>query len=79
MVLGIGEEVLIIARRLFEKDLRRHFVGEVQEGGSFDVLWGIEDREGFVAITFDFECTRADFSDTLLPVSVLENHTHIGG
>ena len=31
MVLGIGEEVLIIARRLFEKDLRRHFVGEVQE------------------------------------------------
>ena len=26
-----GEKVLVITRRLFEKDLRRHFIGEVQE------------------------------------------------
>jgi len=31
MVLNPGENVFIISRRLFEKDLRRHFVGEVQE------------------------------------------------
>lgn len=29
MVLEIGEKLYIISRRLFEKDLRRHFVGEV--------------------------------------------------
>jgi len=26
-----GEKIFVITRRLFEKDLRRHFVGEVQE------------------------------------------------
>ncbi len=31
MVLDIGEKVFIIARRIFEKDLRRHFAGEVLE------------------------------------------------
>ena len=31
MTLKIGEKVFIIARRLFEGDLRRHFVGEVLE------------------------------------------------
>lgn len=31
MTLNTGEKVFIIARRLFEKDLRRHFVGEVLE------------------------------------------------
>jgi hypothetical protein len=31
MTLKPGEKVFIIARRLFEKDLRRHFVGEVLE------------------------------------------------
>lgn len=31
MTLKNGEKVFIIARRLFEKDLRRHFVGEVLE------------------------------------------------
>lgn len=31
MVIKNGEIVFIIARRLFEKDLRRHFVGEVVE------------------------------------------------
>jgi len=30
MVLKEGEKVHIITRRLFENDLRRHFVGEVQ-------------------------------------------------
>jgi hypothetical protein len=30
MVLRPGEKVHIITRRLFENDLRRHFVGEVQ-------------------------------------------------
>ena len=29
MVLEIGEKLYIISRRLFDKDLRRHFVGEV--------------------------------------------------
>jgi len=29
MVLEIGEKLFIIARRLFDKDLHRHFVGEV--------------------------------------------------
>jgi hypothetical protein len=31
MTLKNGEKVFVIARRLFEKDLRRHFVGEVIE------------------------------------------------
>jgi hypothetical protein len=31
MTLKNGEKVFIIARQLFEKDLRRHFVGEVIE------------------------------------------------
>ena len=31
MMLKNGEKLFIIARRLFEKDLRRHFVGEVLE------------------------------------------------
>ena len=31
MVLSKGEKVLIIIRRLFEKDLRRHFIGEILE------------------------------------------------
>ena len=26
-----GEKVFVITRRLFDEDLRRHFVGEVQE------------------------------------------------
>lgn len=31
MVLSKGEKVLIILRRTFEKDLRRHFIGEITE------------------------------------------------
>lgn len=31
MVLSKGEKLLIIRRRLFEKDMRRHFVGEIEE------------------------------------------------
>ena len=31
MILKNGEKVFIISRRIFEKDLRRHFVGEVLE------------------------------------------------
>ncbi|HAY84137.1 MAG TPA: hypothetical protein DCY42_04195 [Chloroflexi bacterium] len=31
MILEKGEKVFIISRRLFEKDLRRHFIGEVEE------------------------------------------------
>ena len=31
MVLSKGEKVFIVVRRLFEKDLRRHFIGEVEE------------------------------------------------
>jgi len=31
MVLGQGEKVHLMVRRLFEKDLRRHFIGEVVE------------------------------------------------
>ena len=31
MVLSKGEKVFVIVRRLFEKDLRRHFIGEVVE------------------------------------------------
>jgi len=31
MILSKGEKVFIITRRLFHWDLRRHFVGEVQE------------------------------------------------
>lgn len=30
MVLDIGEKVHVITRRLFDNDLRRHFVGEVK-------------------------------------------------
>jgi len=30
-MLSKGEKIFIITRRLFEKDIRRHFVGEVQE------------------------------------------------
>ena len=38
-MLSKGEKVFVITRRLFEKDLRRHFVGEVQEvsGGAIRV------------------------------------------
>ena len=34
-----GEKVFVVTRRLFEKDLRRHFVGEVREvsGGAVRV------------------------------------------
>lgn len=31
MVIGKGEKVFIVTRRLFDGDLRRHFAGEVQE------------------------------------------------
>lgn len=31
MVLSKGEKVLVIVRRLFEKDLRRRFIGEITE------------------------------------------------
>lgn len=31
MVLSKGEKILVIRRRLFEKDIRRHFVGEIEE------------------------------------------------
>lgn len=31
MVLSKGEKILVIRRRLFEEDIRRHFVGEVEE------------------------------------------------
>ena len=31
MVLTKGEKVLIVLRRKFEKDLRRHFIGEITE------------------------------------------------
>ncbi len=31
MLLAAGDKVLIITRRQFETDLRRHFVGEVEE------------------------------------------------
>ena len=34
MVLSKGEKVLIIIRRLFENDLRRHFIGEIEEVSS---------------------------------------------
>ena len=34
-MLSKGEKVFVITRRLFEGDLRRHFVGEVQEISSF--------------------------------------------
>jgi len=30
-MLSKGEKIFIITRRLFENDLRRHFIGEVQE------------------------------------------------
>jgi hypothetical protein len=30
-MLSKGEKIFVITRRLFEKDLRRHFVGQVQE------------------------------------------------
>ena len=29
MVLNFGDKIYVITRRLFEKDLRRHFVGEI--------------------------------------------------
>ena len=29
MILNEGEKIFVVTRRLFEKDLRRHFVGEV--------------------------------------------------
>ena len=31
MILENGDKIFIVTRRLFEKDLRRHFVGEVHE------------------------------------------------
>jgi len=31
MVLSKGEKIFVIIRRLFEKDLRRHFIGEIIE------------------------------------------------
>jgi hypothetical protein len=31
LVLSKGEKILVIRRRLFEEDIRRHFVGEVEE------------------------------------------------
>jgi len=37
MILKNGEKVFIIARRLFEKDLRRHFVGQVLESSDMTV------------------------------------------
>jgi hypothetical protein len=37
MTLKNGEKVFIIARQLFEKDLRRHFVGEVIESSETTV------------------------------------------
>jgi hypothetical protein len=30
MMLSIGEKIFVIARRRFENDIRRHFIGEVQ-------------------------------------------------
>ena len=53
MIIKKGEKVHIITRRLFEGDLRRHFVGEVLEAE------GTTARvEGY---TFIFDSTQNDF------------------
>lgn len=46
-MLSPGEKVLVITRRLFEKDLRRHFVGQITHASST-----IMRVEGF-ALVFD--------------------------
>ena len=38
MILEVGENVHIICRRLFEQDIRRHFVGEVTRTSEIAVL-----------------------------------------
>ncbi|MBN1810098.1 MAG: hypothetical protein JW909_13610 [Planctomycetes bacterium] len=38
MLLGMGDKVHIVMRRLFEGDLRRHFVGEVKEATEFAMV-----------------------------------------
>lgn len=48
MVLERGEKVHIMVRRLFEKDLRRHFVGEVAE-----VSEDLARAEGYVYVLQD--------------------------
>ena len=45
MILEKGEKVHLMARRLFEKDLRRHFVGEVIE-----VSGDLARMEGYVYV-----------------------------
>lgn len=44
-MLSKGEKVFVITRRLFENDLRRHFVGEVQDASA-----GIMRVQGYVFV-----------------------------
>lgn len=38
MGLSVGDKVHVVERRLFENDLRRHFIGEVMDAGVSTVL-----------------------------------------
>ena len=55
MILSKGEKVFVITRRGFEKDLRRHFVGEILEVSAEAIK-----VRGYVFVfdeaTNDFEC-----------------------
>jgi hypothetical protein len=53
MVLNRGEKVHVVTRRLFEGDLRRHFVGEVQEASDHAAR-----LEGYV---FVFDAAAQDY------------------
>ena len=52
MVLHEGEKVDVTTRRLFENDLRRHFVGEVKAAGEASMR-----LEGYVFV-FDYGSSR---------------------
>ena len=51
MVLSKGEKVLVLIRRLFEKDLRRRFIGEITEATDYLI------RVSGYAFIFD-ECIK---------------------
>ena len=82
MVLTPGSKVHIITRRLFERDLRRHFVGSVEE--VTEVLARVTGR-AFVYDETETEFVRRDdtrtrifsLSDSGLIVTVLPSDTNV--
>ena len=54
------------------------FMGEVEEGGAFDIAWLVEYHQRLIAIAIPLPDFGTDIANAFLTVPVFKNHFQIG-